>query len=42
MIAKLEVHCLAKESLQLISDQWFSKLGTKVGCVFSDWANVIR
>ena len=41
-IAKLEVHCLAKESLKLISDQRFSKLGTKVGCVFSDWANVIR
>ena len=42
MIAKLEVYSLAKESLPLISDQWLSKLETKIGSVFSDWAYVIR
>ena len=42
MIAKLEVYSLAKESLPLISDQWLSKLETKIGSVFSEWAYVIR
>ena len=43
MVAKLEAYGISKESLQLISDYLsHRKQRTKIGSVYSDWANVIH
>ena len=43
MVAKLEAYDSAKENLQLINDYLSCrKQRTKIGSVYSDWANVIH